>query len=82
MKKYTTNGMRSVTAESMTDAAELFANRIARKTYGRRAYARTCACGSQSRDGSIGEYNAFVGVSGPERGMTTGKNVFFTVYAN
>jgi hypothetical protein len=77
--RYATNGMRSVMAETMADAAEIFANRSARKQFGRRGYARTCTQNSYAQDGSLAEYNAFIGLrSGP--GQTSGHNIMFTVY--
>ena len=81
MKTYNTNGCRDVTAESMRDAAAIFANRLARKRYGRWAYARTCVQQAHSQDGTLGEYSAFVGTAGRERGTTVGSNINFTVRA-
>jgi hypothetical protein len=70
--------MRSVRADSMRDAAEIFATRLARKSYGRSAYARTLNLNSWSQDNTVGEYDAFVGYrTGPHE--TTGHNARFTV---
>jgi len=63
----------------MRDAAEMFANRAARRAYGRRGYARTCTEGAHSQDYTLAEYSAFIGyTTGPNE--TTGHNVQFTVH--
>lgn len=79
MNRYTSNGMRAVMAETMADAAEIFANRSARKEFGRRGYARTCTQNSYAKEGSLAEYNAFIGVRSGQ-GETSGHNIMFTVY--
>lgn len=79
MNKYITNGRRSVVAESMSDAAAIFANRAARDKFGRSGYSRTCAIQSWSQDNTMGEFSAFVGYkSGPQE--TTGRDINFTVW--
>jgi len=79
MNKYTTNGRRPVVAESISDAAEVFANRAARDKFGRSGYCRTCTLQSWSRDNTMGELCGFIGYS-TGRNETTGHNVNFTVY--
>ena len=79
MEKYLSNGHQAVLAESMKEAANIFANRKARAIFGRWAYARTCELESYSQDNSLGEFNAFIGYR-TGLGETTGKNVRFTVY--
>ncbi len=76
--KYTSNGFRSVAAATMNEAAEIFANRAARRKYGRGAYARTCNQQSHSRDMSIAEFSAFIGYT-TGHNETTGSNINFTV---
>lgn len=78
MRRYVTSGMRGVSAESMADAAKVFAQRLARKSYGSRGYALRPVGGSYTEDGRLVEYSAFVGYS-TGRNETTGKNVHFTV---
>lgn len=78
MKNYYSNGHKDVLAESMKEAANIFANRKARAIFGRWAYARTCETESWSQDNSLGEFNAFIGYQ-TGAGETTGKNVRFTV---
>ena len=74
---YISNGFRSVQAETMKEAAAIFAKRAARKTYGSRGDVRTCNVGSYSQDGTLAEFSAFVGLT---RGNeTTGHNIQFTV---
>ncbi len=75
---YSTNGCRSVQAESMRVAAETFATRMARREFGRQGYARTCNLTSWSQDGSLGEYHAFIGYRTGQH-ETTGRDVQFTV---
>lgn len=61
----------------MTQAASIFALRVARRTYGSRADVRTCHAQSWSRDGNVAEFQAFVGrTKGNE---TTGHNITLTV---
>lgn len=78
MKRYISNGHKNVLAESMKEAANIFANRKAKAIFGRWAYARTCELEGWSQDNSLGEFNAFVGYR-TGVGETTGKNVRFTV---
>jgi hypothetical protein len=80
MNTYKSNGHRDVTAESMKEAAQIFADRKARKAYGKGGYARTCTLGSWSQDNSLGEFSAFIGYS-TGRNETTGGNAYFTVYS-
>jgi hypothetical protein len=80
MKTYSSKGHRDVVAESMKEAAQIFADRKARKTYGKGGYARTCTLGSWSQDNSVGEFSAFLGYS-TGRNETTGGNAYFTVYS-
>ena len=83
MNKYTTHGCRAVTAENMRDAAGEFANRIARKTFGKTAYARTCNRSSWNADNTLGEYDAFIGYTPAGKhniGTTVGSNIRFSVY--
>lgn len=65
----------------MAEAAQIFANRAARRYYGRRAYARTCNCTAWSQDNTLREFSAFIGYSTGQN-ETTGSNVTFTVFAN
>jgi len=79
MTKYTCNGFQSVTAETMSEAANIFANRAARRKYGKSGYARTCNLGAYAQDGSLAEFSAFIGYT-TGRNETTGHNINFTVY--
>lgn len=63
----------------MHEAAQMFADRLARKEFGKRGYARTCTQNSYAQNGSFAEYNAFIGYRTGQH-ETTGRNVMFTVY--
>jgi len=76
---FTCESHRPIRAESMIEAATQFAARKARAAFGRKGYVRLCNLESWASDGSLAEYNAFIGYrSAP--GETTGHNVRFTVY--
>jgi hypothetical protein len=75
--KYTTAGMRAVTAESMSEAAEIFALRIGRRKYGRRARVAARNQTAHSQDGRVAEFSVFVGR--PVAGGTDGHNINLTV---
>jgi hypothetical protein len=77
--KYTCRGFRPVSAESLREAAEIFAAREARRQFGRSGYARTCTMGSYTQDGATAEFTAFIGVR-TGRHETTGHNYSFTVH--
>jgi hypothetical protein len=81
MKTYRSPDHRNVSADSMKEAAEIFANRKARSAFGRRGYARTCNLESWSQDNTIGEFEAFIGYR-TARNETTGRNARFTVFLN
>lgn len=80
MNKFTCNGFRSVAGDiSISEAAEIFASRAARREFGKTGYARTCAMGSHAQDGRLAEFSAFVGYR-TGLGETTGRNINFTVF--
>jgi len=64
------------------DAALVFANRLARREYGRRGYARTIRCDSWAADGSSKNYEVFIGVDGDQPGSTVGRNEWLYVNVN
>jgi len=78
MNKYICNGFKSVKVETMNEAAEIFANRAAKRKYGRSAYSRTCAQQSYAQDMSFAEYSAFIGYTTGQN-ETSGSNINFTV---
>lgn len=77
--KYVSSGFRSVTTESIREAAEIFANRAARKSYGKRGYARTCNMSAHAQDMRLAEFSAFIGYT-TGKNETTGHNINFTVH--
>jgi hypothetical protein len=66
--------------ETSKDAAREFANRIARKVFGRRGYCHHVRLDSWKADGSYANYEAFIGVAA-QGGGTNGRNVWLTVYS-
>lgn len=82
MKTYHCENHRPIVAsddiESMKDAAVAFANRKARAVFGRKGYARTCNLEGWSQDGTLGEFEAFIGYRTGQH-ETTGHIVRFTV---
>jgi len=75
---YHCNGFRSVRAEGILDAAEVFAKRAARRAFGRRGIVRTLNEESWTKDFSLIEFSAFIGYASGHN-QTTGHNVRFTV---
>ena len=78
MTLYRCNGFRSVRADSIRDAADIFAKRAARRAFGRRGIVRTMVEDSYTRNLSIVEFAAFIGYP-TGRNETTGHNIRFTV---
>ena len=78
MTLYRCNGFRSVRADSIRDAAGVFAKRAARRAFGRRGIVRTMVEDSYTRNLSIVEFAAFIGYP-TGRNETTGHNIRFTV---
>jgi hypothetical protein len=80
--KYTSPGFRSVGACSIRAAAVIFAERAARKHYGKSGYCRTCTQVAHSTDGRSAEYSAFISYTlRGQRNETVGHNQSFVVYA-
>ena len=78
MTLFRCNGFRSVRAEGIYSAAEVFARRAARRAFGRRGLVRTLVEDSYVPNLSIVEFAAFIGYSSG-RNETTGHNFRFTV---
>ena len=78
MTLFRCNGFRSVRAEGIHDAAEIFARRAARRAFGKRGLVRTLVEDSYVPNLSIVEFAAFIGYSSG-RNETTGHNYRFTV---
>jgi hypothetical protein len=80
--KYTSPGFRSVKACSISAAAVIFAERAARKQYGKSGYCRTCTQVAHSTDARSAEYSAFISYTlRGQRNETVGHNQSFVVYA-
>jgi hypothetical protein len=79
MNTYTCENHKPINAESFTAAAEIFALRKARATYGRSGRVGALRLDSYSVNGRLAEFDAFIGrPSG--RNETSGANVRFTIY--
>ena len=80
--KYISLGFRSAKACSIRAAAVIFAERAARKQYGKSGYCRTCTQVEHSTDGRSAEYSAFISYTlRGQRNETFGQNHPFVVYA-
>ena len=75
---YRCEGFRSVTALDVGEAAEIFANRWARRQYGKRGFCYKARLDSWGGKGGFHNYECFVGV--PEGNGCTGRNIWLTVY--
>lgn len=78
MNKFSCSGFRTISAETMSEAGQIFATRMARKTYGNSGYCRTHRIDSYSRDGKVAEFDCFVGYT-TGHNVTTGHNIRLTV---
>lgn len=78
MKRYRADGFRTVKANDMKEAAGIFADRIARKK-GKRHLVRHVRLNSWSSDGTMGEYQAFIGVYDKKEKTTSGNNELIIV---
>lgn len=79
MNRYSCSGHKGINAETMIEAAEAFALRKARKTFGRSARVAALCSNAWSADGSMGEWSAFIGYRTGQR-ETTGHSVMFSVW--
>jgi hypothetical protein len=60
----------------------IFAERAARRQYGKSGYCRTCTQVAYSPDGTFAEFSAFIGhTPRGQRNETAGHNQSFVVYA-
>ena len=80
MKAFRCEKHKPVYADTMQDAAEIFALRKAIAEFGRRAQVGALRMDCWAQDGRFAEFEAFIGrPSGLNQ--TTGYNVHFTVFA-
>lgn len=78
MTLYHCNGHRAVRAPGIREAAKVFSAREARRAFGRRGLVRILYVDCCVEDGSLAEFEAFIGyASGVNE--TTGRNIRFTV---
>lgn len=78
MNLFHCNGHRSVRAEGIRDAAKVFALREARRAFGKRGLVRILYVDCCTEDGTLAEFEAFIGYASGHN-ETTGRNVRFTV---
>jgi hypothetical protein len=79
MTRYTADGFRAVTADSASDAAQIFADRQARREYGRNGYSRRPRLDCWTQDGKSHTFEAFIGRPGYEPRTMIGRNVWIYV---
>jgi hypothetical protein len=75
---YLCSGMRNVKAEGMREAAQIFADRMARRKWGKRGIAFSPNMGGYDPRMRFAEFTAFVGYKSGQS-ETTGSNIHFTV---
>jgi hypothetical protein len=79
--KYISEGFRSVQACSITAAVVIFAERVARKRYGKSGCCGTFTQIAGSADGRFAEYSVFIGYSPRGRRNKIGHHQTILVYA-
>ncbi|MFZ0712492.1 MAG: hypothetical protein WAM53_20805 [Terrimicrobiaceae bacterium] len=79
--KYISQGFRSVQACSIRAAVVIFAERAARKRYGKSGYCQTFTQLTCSPDGTFAQYSVFIGYSPRGRRDKVGHSQTFQVYA-
>lgn len=65
--------------DSASDAARIFANRLARRQFGRKGYCHHVRLDSRREDGQMGIFEVFIGYPA-EGGGTQGHNEWLNVY--
>lgn len=73
------NDFRPVRAESASEAARCFADRLARRVWGKRGYMRTIRLDCWAENGRSYTFESFIGYSSGQ-GETTGRNEW--IYVN
>jgi len=81
MTTYRCDGFHGVDADSPKEAAEIFANRHARKEFGKRGYCRTVRLDCWARDGRTFHFEAFIGRDIDRQGTCQGHNVWLYIHA-
>lgn len=75
--KHSCAGFRPIVTDGSVEVGRVFAERFARREYGKRGAVGTCRLESWSPDGRFAHYGAFVGVR--RDGGIVGSNYGFTV---
>lgn len=80
MARFVADGFRAVEAEGASAAARIFAERLARREYGRSGHCRTLRLDSWTQNGASHTFEAFIGKPVPgDRATTSGRNVWIYV---
>ena len=80
MHTYRADGFRDVQAERATDAAEVFAKRLARRHYGSGGYCRNVRLDSWTENGRTHVFEVLIGrAARGDAGATFGHNVWLHV---
>lgn len=77
LRLYRCEDFRPVQARNADEAAEIFANRWARREYGKRGFCYKARLDSWGEHGSFHTFECFVGV--PEGNGCTGRNIWLAV---
>jgi hypothetical protein len=75
---YGCDGFKAVEADSPHGAAVAFANRKARREFGKRGYCRTARLDNWTENGHVFTFEAFIGYD-VERGTCSGHNIWLYV---
>lgn len=78
MTRYTCSGFHAVKTESATDAANIFAGRLARRMYGRQGVVGILRYDSGTRNGEMSVFETFIGTH--VDGGIAGTNQWIHVY--
>lgn len=78
-KRFRSHGFRDVAAETISQAGQVFAARLAKREFGRRGYVRTFRADCWTADYAAATFDAFLGVDHREfydsHGRPTGEPV-------
>jgi hypothetical protein len=79
MNTFTCTGFRNVSADSADEAAGIFAERLARRRFGKRGYCRTMRLDSWTENGHTHTFEVFIGYD-VDRNTCSGFNEWLHVH--